>query len=183
MITFNFPKNNIINQSNYENSVNRIDFSSIACSKCGCCDGFQIHGYYERSVRTGPVKNTIRILRVICPHCKITHALLPSCMIPYTQRTLKDTLIMYRWIIKKETFNHVLISDFPSVSLSDLFILKRSFHLFKDVILKFHPSPPVIIGSCSQFPLIFITAIFHRCALNSPISICYETTNHIAFIY
>ena len=104
MITFNFPKNNIINQSNYENSVNRIDFSSIACSKCGCCDGFQIHGYYERSVRTGPVKNTIRILRVICPHCKITHALLPSCMIPYTQRTLKDTLIIYNWIIKKEKF-------------------------------------------------------------------------------
>ena len=111
-----------------------IDFNMITCSKCNRDNCFKVHAYYNRYIKVGPIKIKIKIVRIICSHCGITHAVLPYSIIPYTQRTLDDTIIIYNLISSNTSFNYALIDKYPSISLSDIFILKRSFHLWNDVM-------------------------------------------------
>lgn len=134
MLTFISKNFKLINQSIYISSVFNINLHSITCSKCGKIHCFHFHGSYPRKVKIGPVKINLKIYRIICTHCGITHAILPYSIIPYTQRTLDDTIIIYDLIDSETSFSHALISDHPSISLVDIFILKRSFHLWKDVM-------------------------------------------------
>lgn len=82
-------------QSLYSNNLYAIDLSTLSCPICGSHD-LNLHGYYKRRVcipSSDPC--TIRIARVICPHCKeenkhsedpiqTTHALLPWWLLPYS---------------------------------------------------------------------------------------------------
>ena len=142
--------NRIITKSNYFNVIRSLDLHSIQCSKCHNHNCFSVHCYYVRHVRYGPVLVKLIILRVKCSCCGITHAVLPYSIIPYTQRSLEDTIIIYDLIDSNTSFNHVLIADYPSISLSDLFILKRSFHLWKDVMasISTNDHPTEIFVSC-----------------------------------
>lgn len=126
--------NRIITKSNYFEVIHSLNLNSILCSKCKSLNCFSIHGYYVRYVRYGNILIKLIILRIRCKCCGITHAVLPYSIIPYTQRTLDDTIIIYDWISSGTSFNHALIAEHPSIFLSALFILKRSFHLWKDVM-------------------------------------------------
>lgn len=106
----------------------------IKCSKCKHANYFKVHAYYERYIKVGPIKIKIKIVRIICSRCRITHAVLPYSIIQYTQRTLDDTIIIYDLLSSNASFNYALIDKYPSISLSDIFILKRSFHLWNDVM-------------------------------------------------
>lgn len=132
LVSKNF--NRIITKSNYFHVIQSLNLKSIHCSKCNNTHCFSIHCYYTRYVRYGPALNKLTILRIKCDCCGITHAVLPYSIIPYTQRTLEDTIIIYDLIDSNASFNHILIADYPSISLIDIFILKRSFHLWKDVM-------------------------------------------------
>ena len=49
---------------------------------CACGRRYRRHGSY---VRLTPFPKGIRIQRAYCPNCKITHALLPCIVIPYSR--------------------------------------------------------------------------------------------------
>jgi hypothetical protein len=58
---------------------------------CNFCDYKGLmhrHGYYSRNVITKYTIERINILRVKCPSCGKTHAILPSFLIPYYQYSL-----------------------------------------------------------------------------------------------
>ncbi len=58
------------------------------CKFCGYEGMLHRHGYYSRNVITKYCIKRIYILRVKCPTCSRTHALLPSFLIPYYQYSL-----------------------------------------------------------------------------------------------
>lgn len=134
MLSFVTKNFKILNQSSYTKCVLNINFNEITCSKCNHDNCFKVHAYYVRYIKVGPIKIKIKITRIICSHCGITHAVLPYSIIPYTQRTLEDTIFIYNLISSDTSLNYALIENHPSISLSDLFILQRSFHLWEDVM-------------------------------------------------
>lgn len=89
MIIIKYPKKiNTINQNIYSSVINSLDFSSIHCPKCNE-SGLKVHAYYYRTFK----KNSIRITRLICPHCRSTHALLLSPMIPFISSVSYDDMM------------------------------------------------------------------------------------------
>lgn len=72
-----------ISQNQYNKIIRSLDFDSLDCPKCHY-HGLIIHAYYERHIDIFNRKHTIRILRLICPSCKSTHAVLIQDMIPYS---------------------------------------------------------------------------------------------------
>ena len=58
------------------------------CKFCGYEEMLHRHGYYSRNVITRHEVKRINILRVKCPSCGKTHAVLPSFLIPYYQYSL-----------------------------------------------------------------------------------------------
>lgn len=134
MISLFFKNCKIVTQSIYSNKVESVNLESVKCSKCNHTDCLRPHAYYSRSYRIGSVLIVLRIKRVICAHCGITHALLPVTIIPYTQRTLDDTIFIYDLLARNVSLGYDLILDHPSISLSDFYILRRTFHLWKNVM-------------------------------------------------
>lgn len=59
------------------------------CKSCGYEGMLHRHGYYSRNVITKYYIKRINILRVKCPSCNKTHAILPSFLIPYYQYSLE----------------------------------------------------------------------------------------------
>jgi predicted RNA-binding Zn-ribbon protein involved in translation (DUF1610 family) len=59
------------------------------CKSCGYEGMLHRHGYYSRNVITKHYIKRINILRVKCPSCGKTHAILPSFLIPYYQYSLE----------------------------------------------------------------------------------------------
>lgn len=83
--------NIIITQGGYDNAIDSIQFASVTCPTCGGI-GFKRHAYYERKLilPTGGIIN-LCVLRVKCPHCNKTHAVLPIAIIPYKSITFVTT--------------------------------------------------------------------------------------------
>lgn len=91
MITFNNFSLKYISQKSYDDYISKIELSSITCP---CCShlGFHFHAYYKRSLLTHNGIITLKICRIICPHCHKTHAILPVSLIPYTRLLASDVI-------------------------------------------------------------------------------------------
>lgn len=89
MITIFFRDCNQISQSFYDSVINELQFHHLTCS-CGHSACLFIHGYYKRTLKTGDISIRLRICRLKCSQCGITHALLPSLIVPYSQISLPD---------------------------------------------------------------------------------------------
>lgn len=77
-------------QSSYDNFINHeVDFHKLKCS-CGNDNCLTKHAYYSRTIKTIFGSFRIRILRVKCSICNRTHAVMISCIIPYSQILLKQ---------------------------------------------------------------------------------------------
>lgn len=89
MIIINYSKKiNTINQNIYSSIINSLNFSSIHCPKCNE-SGLKVHAYYTRSFKI----SSLRITRLVCPHCGSTHAILLSPMIPFISSVSSDDMI------------------------------------------------------------------------------------------
>ena len=88
MITIKCDLDNI-NQEKYDEIINNLDFNRLICPKCNHSD-LIIHGYYERRLKTRIETIYLRIVRVVCKTCGSTHALLLSCLVPYSSIDLKS---------------------------------------------------------------------------------------------
>lgn len=82
MITIKCDLDNI-NQEKYDEIINNLDFNRLICPKCNHSD-LIIHGYYSRRLKTKIGIIYLRIIRVMCKVCGSTHALLLSCLVPYS---------------------------------------------------------------------------------------------------
>lgn len=89
MITVFVKECNKFSQSFYDSVVNSLQLHRLTCS-CGHAACLSIHGYYTRSVKLPQGKISIRICRLCCAECGVTHAILLSSIVPYSQMSLSD---------------------------------------------------------------------------------------------
>ena len=108
MIINNFLKN----ITKYLNLEKEIYISPIyGCKSCGYEGMLHRHGYYSRNVITRHCIRRISILRVKCPSCGKTHAVLPSFLIPYYQYSLEFIFeCLYLSFVLKNSYSKLLIS-------------------------------------------------------------------------
>lgn len=126
MIICDCDKVNDLSQDYYDRIVQELDRSLILCPTCKQL-GFYVNSYYERSFKLAgsPDKTKILIMQVICKSCGKTHAILLSSMIPWSQITLHDTLVVLKLdpSSPKAEYN-------PLISHEDRVRLRKAFRLF-----------------------------------------------------
>lgn len=98
------------------------------CSARGC---LRLFGHYDRYLVEwdGQTQrsNTVAVPRYICDSCRHTHAILPSCVIPYKSYSLRFVLIVLRaYFIRSVSVERVC--DHYGISISMLY---RWLHLFR----------------------------------------------------
>lgn len=72
-----------ISQIQYDKIIFSLDFNNLQCPNCHS-NGLVVHARYERHVDIFERNHTIRILRLKCPSCNSTHAVLIEDMVPYS---------------------------------------------------------------------------------------------------
>jgi len=77
-------------QEDYNKFIESLNFSSLECSACKFLGDCSKHAYYTRKIVIVEGKVAIKILRIQCGQCDVTHALLPSQIVPYSQILLED---------------------------------------------------------------------------------------------
>jgi len=124
--------------------------TQYGCKNCGYLGKLHRHGYYYRNVITVFGIYKIKVLRVKCPSCKKTHALLPHFLVPYFQYSFYTILFLlflnfvmdfsYSEIIshvKKYkslcALNHSSLSRFHSRFISKFNEIKSFFANFTDI--------------------------------------------------
>ena len=100
MITYITEKLNTMNQEIYDKCIDSLLFQrhTIKCS-CGHSGCLIIHGNYNRTLKTPFGSIVLRILRFLCKECGKTHALLPDIIVPYSQISVHEHVL----IIKADT--------------------------------------------------------------------------------
>lgn len=123
-----------LTQRIYNKYIYSIGFSTCNCS-CGATGRFIMHGYYCRSLKTPLGKLRLRILRVKCKSCGITHAVLHPCIIPYSQIPLYDAINIIEAYETKESYVEIL-DDNPEITESDVrYIIKNYCKYWREKIL------------------------------------------------
>ena len=89
MITVSVDFCNPISQKIYDDVINSLQFHRLSCP-CGHSGCLTIHGYYDRTVKSGDCDLRLHVCRVICSECGHTHALMLSSIVPYSQVSLTD---------------------------------------------------------------------------------------------
>lgn len=83
MIITNNPSKCKLNQATYNKIVDGIDLDSIVCDSCSNHDWVS-HATYERKIDIFNRKYMLIITRVICLHCRKTHAILVEDIVPFS---------------------------------------------------------------------------------------------------
>jgi hypothetical protein len=79
------------------------------CKFCGYEGMLHRHGFYSRNVITKYYIKKIDILRVKCPSCNKTHAVLPSFLIPYYQYSLEIIFeCLYLSFVMKDSYSKIV---------------------------------------------------------------------------
>ena len=126
MITVYSNKIKTFSQDNYNKLVNSININQITCS-CGHCGCLTKHAYYTRSLKiSGGIKLSLSILRIKCSLCGKTHAILPSGVVPYSQVSLRDHIIIIANDINKKRR--------PLWWITILLLMKVPLHTFYAVL-------------------------------------------------
>lgn len=91
MITIGHELDNPFSQDFYDKVIESIQFHQLSCP-CGHSSCLVRHGAYLRTVKVGNTQFRLRVCRVKCSHCGSTHAILLSCIVPYSQILLPDAV-------------------------------------------------------------------------------------------
>lgn len=87
MITIFSPNCNNISQESYDETISTLEFCTLLCT-CKHYGCLTKHAYYHRKIKTESGGCKLKICRVKCSVCGCTHALLLSCIVPYSQVSL-----------------------------------------------------------------------------------------------
>ena len=122
-------------QEKYNNFIESLNFSSLACSKCSFRGQCKRHSFYTRKIITEHGKEDIRILRVKCSHCKATHALLHKWIVPYSQHLITDQIEIIR-ANERGIAPHRIIPSNPEIDIWGItYIIKQFRHHWKERLL------------------------------------------------
>jgi hypothetical protein len=140
------------------------------CKFCGYEGMLHRHGYYSRNVITRYYIKRISILRVKCPSCGKTHAILPSFLIPYYQYSLEFIFeCLYLSFVMKNSYSKIVNlfnKSNPKLSfcVSNIYSFKRIMRENKSIINSFftnfddfyhnmdNPSESSILEKIKSFP-------------------------------
>ena len=150
MITLLVEENNPLSQSFYDYCINSLQFHQLTCS-CGRSGCLNIHGYYQRKVKTQDGSFILTVCRVICSECGRTHAILPSSIVPYSQIPLSCCCQIISDFNNGNDINSAC-EDYPDVDENNV----------KSVISRFlkHWKQRLISENIHLFPL---RALIHAC--------------------
>lgn len=124
MITLFFKNFNHKYQHTYDSLIQCMNLFSLKCP-CGHSGLCIRYGFYTRSIKTPEGLVSLRIQRVFCKHCKHTHALLPSSIIPYSRVLLKDAVTIIQLNSFKE-LDEFMISN-PLIDESHVSYIKKQY--------------------------------------------------------
>lgn len=125
MITLSVDICNPVSQDFYDKTINNLQFHRLVCT-CGHSGCLTIHGYYDRSVKSGDSRLLLRICRVICRECGRTHALMLSSLVPYSQIPTKEQMQIIRHSESDGDFSPVM-DNTPSIDESCVRSVIRRF--------------------------------------------------------
>ena len=135
MIQFFDDFDKTIFQKKYDNFVKILNLASLRCSKCSVIGGCSIHANYTRKIVTDTGKEIINILRVKCNHCRATHALLPTWIVPYSQVILDDQIEIIRQYDAGATSHQIQPSNPEIDTWNILYIIKQYLYHWKQRLL------------------------------------------------
>ena len=72
-----------ISENKYKKIIQLLNFSELTCPGCDS-KGLFVHAYYYRHIDIFKRSHKVRVLRLRCPECGSTHAVLIEDMIPYS---------------------------------------------------------------------------------------------------
>lgn len=126
------------------------------CKFCGYEGMLHRHGYYSRNVITKYSFHRVNILRVKCPSCGKTHAVLPSFLIPYYQYSLGFIFeCLYLSLVMKNSYSRIVdlfhsLNPYSSFTVSNVSSFKKRMKENKSIInsflLTWKPSITIWIG-------------------------------------
>lgn len=126
MITIRTNKINTFNQNSYNKLVDSIQFNCVTCS-CGHSGTLIKHAYYNRYLKiSGGIKERLSILRLKCSFCGKTHAVLPDIIVPYSQISLNDQIIIIDNSVNQKSQNEVMNNN-PLIDESNISYNLRNF--------------------------------------------------------
>lgn len=122
----------------FERETEKMMLSDYACPVCGAKGCIEPFGHYGRYLVTwdgsAQVSHTVVVSRRRCSSCGHTHALLPSCLVPYKSYSLRFILVVLR-----DHFFHVLpveqLCHRYGISISTLYRWLLLFKLQKSLWL------------------------------------------------
>lgn len=116
-----------ISQKLYDYLIQHLDLHQLACPSCGH-SGFIVHGYYDRMVRTSAGTFKLLVLRVRCPVCGKTHAVLPDTIVPYSSISMEDTIKIILAVTPEQRKS--LFWGTSYIDYSDIHRIQRNFKLY-----------------------------------------------------
>lgn len=125
MITLSVDICNPVSQDFYDKTIYNLQFHRLVCS-CRHSGCLTVHGYYNRSVKSGNSCLCLRICRLICRECGRTHALLLSSIVPYSQVPTKDQIDIISHSRSDGDFSSVM-DHTPSIDESSVRSVIRRF--------------------------------------------------------
>ena len=125
MITVSVDFCNPISQKIYDDVINSLQFHRLTCP-CGHSGCLTIHGYYDRTVKSGDSDLRLHVCRLICRECGHTHALLLSSIVPYSQISLPDQVNILEHALSDGDFSAVMDAT-PSIDESCVRSVIRRF--------------------------------------------------------
>ena len=150
MITITMPFNNPLTQKTYQDLINSLQFHQMKCT-CGHAGSLTIHGYYTRSLKSEDTAISLSICRVKCSQCGKTHALLPSCIVPYSQVSLEDQVSIISAYEQTQNVDPIMIKT-PSIDENLIAsITRRYVNHWSQKIRSFH------------IPLVFSNDLVKQC--------------------
>ncbi len=127
MITVFVDNYNPISQKFYDNTINGLPFFQLSCS-CGHSGCLTIHGYYNRSVKSGTSSIRLKVCRVRCSLCGRTHALMLSSMVPYSSVPLVEQINIISHSLSDSDFSSIMDTT-PSIDESCVRSIIRRYRM------------------------------------------------------
>lgn len=118
MITVSTEFFNPISQDFYDKTISNLPFHQLTCS-CGHSGCLTIHGYYYRSIKSEVSVVRLHICRVKCSLCGVTHAILLSSIVPYSQISLPDQIRIISCYEQVDNFSSIM-EETPSIDENNI---------------------------------------------------------------
>lgn len=157
MITINSKIINRFSQESYNNLINEIDISSLPCS-CKVKGQLIKYGFYNRRVKTKGKSIMLRIQRVLCKSCRKTHGLLQKDIVPYSQISIHDHLLIIETYLdplsgeSNNAYEDIMIDNEFINENSIRYIINKYINFWHEALLSLYLTISnnlnLIIGTC-----------------------------------